>query len=199
MPISQSAEGSARLKIAYLGWGSLVWDRRDLPIVGEWIAGGPTLAIEFARISGDGRLTLVIDEKHGAQVPTRYARSACTDLKDAIERLRQREGRPAREQIGFVELANNRERPELRTYHLEVCDRIKAWAKTQSWNAVVWTALLGNFAQKRGEAFTTEAACRYVDCLTGDARARAAEYIENAPPEVDTPFRRLWAARQASG
>jgi hypothetical protein len=199
VPIPQSAQGSARLKIAYLGWGSLVWDRRDLPIVGEWIEGGPSLAIEFARVSGDGRLTLVIDEKHGAQVRTRYAQSACTDLTEAIERLRQREGKPARDQIGFVEPASNRERPESRTSHPESCDRIKAWAKTQGWDAVVWTALLGNFPQKRGEAFTTEAAYRYFDGLTGDARARAEKYIENAPQEVDTPFRLLWAARQASG
>ncbi len=38
------------MKIAILGWGSLIWDRRDLQIAGDWQQGGPVLPIEFSRI-----------------------------------------------------------------------------------------------------------------------------------------------------
>ena len=179
------------MNIAFLGWGSLIWDKRDLPIVGDWQQGGPVLPIEFSRISGDGRLTLVIDEQNGADVAARYARSACTNLNDAIASLGKRENNPPKERIGFVNLVSNTERAWSRQYHPTACDRIKAWAQTQNWEAIVWTALISNFAEKRGEPYSAEAAIRYFNGLAGETKARATEYVEKAPPEVDTPFRRL--------
>jgi len=79
-------------KIAVLGWGSLVWDPRDLQAAAKFAPNGPLLPIEFCRISGDGRLTLVIDETFGAVCTTCSARSAIEDLDAAIENLRVREG-----------------------------------------------------------------------------------------------------------
>jgi hypothetical protein len=38
-----------------LGWGSLIWDPRELPIAVEWQTNGPLLAVEFARQSKKGR------------------------------------------------------------------------------------------------------------------------------------------------
>jgi hypothetical protein len=46
--------------IACIGWGSLIWDMRNLNVDGNWHADGPLLPIEFARQSRDGRITLVI-------------------------------------------------------------------------------------------------------------------------------------------
>jgi len=43
------------MKIAVLAWGSLVWDRRDLAVAGNFEPTGPRLPIEFCRVSGDGR------------------------------------------------------------------------------------------------------------------------------------------------
>lgn len=52
------------MKIACLGWGSLIWNPGDLKIKTEdWFSGGPILPIEFVRISTDKRVTLVIDEE----------------------------------------------------------------------------------------------------------------------------------------
>lgn len=68
------------MKIAILGWGSLIWDPRALRTVGKkWSDGGPTLKIEFSRISSDDRLTLVIDEANGSEVKTLFIISAFDD------------------------------------------------------------------------------------------------------------------------
>ena len=50
------------MKIAILGWGSLIWQPKDLKFDANigWKEKGPILPIEFARISKDGRLALVI-------------------------------------------------------------------------------------------------------------------------------------------
>jgi hypothetical protein len=48
------------MKIAVLGWGSLIWQPRELRIsLPIWKTDGPELPVEFARVSMDGRLTLV--------------------------------------------------------------------------------------------------------------------------------------------
>jgi hypothetical protein len=48
------------MKIAIVGWGSLIWDPRDLHLATA------ILPIEFSRISDNGRLTLVVDERYAA-------------------------------------------------------------------------------------------------------------------------------------
>ena len=48
------------MKIVYLGWGSLIWNTKGLKTKGEWQNDGPLLPVEFARVSRDGRLTLVL-------------------------------------------------------------------------------------------------------------------------------------------
>ena len=80
------------MKIVILGWGSLVWDPRQLPLKTAWKLHGPKLPIEFSRVSRDARLTLVIDPDNGTEVPTRFALSTRTEMPDAIADLRDREG-----------------------------------------------------------------------------------------------------------
>jgi hypothetical protein len=183
------------MKIAILGWGSLVWDKRGLATIGEWQPGGPVLPIEFSRKSGDGRLTLVIDLANGELVATRYVRSRFEDLDDAIGNLREREGNPPKDRIGFVDLTTNTERAWARENQPDASDTITAWAQASDCQAVIWTALKPNFAEEQREPFTLPAALHYLNSLTGQTRTRALEYIHRAPAEVMTPLRRALQAR----
>jgi hypothetical protein len=175
------------MKTAILAWGSLVWDKRILRIVGDWRTGGPVLPIEFSRISSDGRLTLVIDPTNGVPVPTLFARSELEKLDDAIANLRERE-ETSSEKIGYVNLVANTARDYSRRQNPAACDTIRYWAQANGWEAVIWTALTSNFELARKEPFT--AAVDYVGNLAGQMKTKALEYIRNAPTEVNTPVRR---------
>jgi hypothetical protein len=77
-----------KLRIAILGWGSLLWDE-DLDFDGShgtWQHDGPTLKLEFSRVSTTrlGALTLVIDTEHGAETAVAWCLSKRTTLADAI-------------------------------------------------------------------------------------------------------------------
>ena len=75
--------------IACLGWGSLIWDPDCLP-VGAWHEDGPELALEFARLSGGGRITLVV-MNDGPRVPVLWTLLAVPTLEDGVAALRARE------------------------------------------------------------------------------------------------------------
>jgi hypothetical protein len=176
------------MKIAILGWGSLIWNLKGLPVTGDWVRGGPVLPIEFSRVSSDGRLTLVIDEINGAKVTTRYALSARTNVKDTVEDLRVREGTTSG-WIGFLDLTQAKQSSEM-----TVMNQIKAWAKNQGIDAVVWTALPPNFEEKTGNLFSAESAIAYLKVLSERECQNALHYITKAPEEVDTPLRRAVAS-----
>lgn len=79
------------MKIAILGWGSLIWDPRDLQLIDNFKYGGPELPLEFSRISNtrNGALTLVIDQVHGTKNKTYYAISTLSTLNEAKVNLSQ--------------------------------------------------------------------------------------------------------------
>ena len=174
------------LRIAILGWGSLIWDPRTLPINGNWQTGGPVLPIEFSRISHDRRLTLVIDSANGAPVETRYTQSVRTSISEAVSDLCERESTVTR-LIGFVDLPNE-------TYRCETCptiiQSILAWADENGFDGVVWTGLPSNFKEKSGRPFSVARAEAYLMQLPATEAGRARAYIVNAPAEVQTPLRR---------
>ncbi len=173
------------MKIAVLAWGSLYWDKRELDIIKDWTSGGVILPVEFARISRDGRLTLVITEEYGTDIETYWAISKYSNLEDAIENLREREGTNKRG-IGFVDLISNENQSKFSKLLL---DRISSWAKEKSIDAVIWTDLKSNFSEKQKKEFSYENAEKYLMSLNREAKIKADEYIKKAPELTMTKLR----------
>lgn len=115
------------MRIACLGWGSLVWEPRELPIRGSWFQDGPLIKVEFARQSQDGRITLVLNEQ-GTLVRSLWALMDCPKIEDARKALRAREGVPKSrpEFIGSFERGGD---------HLQ--------AAPSGWNISNWTQSSG--------------------------------------------------------
>lgn len=189
------------MKIAILGWGSLISDPRGLPITDGWHHGGPVLPIEFSRISQHGQrarcLTLVIDEAHGSEVPTQYALSTRTELTQAVSDLQEREGTPNPDNIGFCEVAGSRFVAKALRRHPTACQVIRAWAVEARFDAVIWTALPPRFRDAIGVPFTPAAALHYLNTLPAATRELALQYIHTAPEQTMTAFRRLLLAQTA--
>jgi hypothetical protein len=191
------------MKIAILGWGSLIKEPRGLPIVGEWQPDGPKLWIEFSRISKLGAragcLTLVIDEHCESEVTTLHALSQRSDLSSAIADLQAREGTSI-ENIGFCETAAERFALKALSRHPKSCERIRAWAQAKGFGAVVWTALARRFKDgPPGVPFSPTAALNYLNGLPAATKEKALAYIYNAPEQTMTPFRRRLLAQSSAG
>jgi hypothetical protein len=177
------------LKISVLAWGSLVWDRRMLAIVGDFAPTGPRLPIEFCRLSRDGRLTLVIDETFGKPCIAYSALSAFDDLDAAIENLRDREGMPNSNGVGFTVADRGRNSAKALERHPHALETIMAWVNAKGLDAAIWTALGSNFAEKMREPFSIEGAIRYLETSGDKMRYNALAYIRQAPQEIQTPLR----------
>lgn len=189
------------MRIAILGWGSLINEPRDLPISGQWQKDGPMLWIEFSRISKRGArsgcLTLVIDERSVEEIRTLYIVSARTDLTRAIADLQAREG-TSPDDIGFCEVASGRFAPNALNRHPKSCERIRAWALEMGFDAVIWTALSCRFEAAIGVPFSPDAALKYVNGLPAPTKDNALRYIHTAPEQTMTPFRRLLLERESN-
>jgi hypothetical protein len=171
--------------VVCLGWGSLIWDPRQLPIRSEWYADGPPVRAEFIRKSSDGRITLVLHESVAA-VPSLWAIIDTHDPKQARTALGEREGiRPQRHNdlIGLWE-------PERESPHSTITD-LPAWAQARQIKAVVWTRLAHNFHGNNSEQVaTSDEIIAYLTNLEGETREKAERYIRNAPKQIDTHIRR---------
>ncbi|MEW8255015.1 MAG: hypothetical protein AB2747_11720 [Candidatus Thiodiazotropha taylori] len=170
------------MKIACLGWGSLIWDPKSLPIQSQWFKNGPLLPVEFARQSADGRLTLVI-EPTSNPVPTLWAMMEGIDLDLARDQLREREGIPKKyiRNIGVWSLEEDTP---------ESIPNIDEWAIDVGVDAVIWTALGPKFSGYNGRVPSIEEAVDYLGKLSGAEFKNARRYVCNAPLQIDTAYRR---------
>lgn len=175
------------MPIVCLGWGSLIWDPRRLPIQQPWFTDGPLAPVEFSRQSKNGRITLVIDmaAKH---IPVLWARMNVTDCEEAMEALRARE-----------EIPGSNWRSRIGCWHPDLVAPISIpslpqWAKEHDISTVVWTALGPQYMEGE-EVHPTKSrpsvdwVLSYLRGLTGEKRKLAEEYFRNAPPQIDTSYR----------
>ena len=148
---------------------------------GYWRPDGPTLPVEFARISPRDRLTLVL-ESDAQPIVVLWSKMK-VDLNAAIDSLTVREGCNNSEPIGFIDL----ERQQSRSRDNSVADRITEWATSKNYDQVIWTDLDVNFTDKALPPFSQDAALGYLRGLQDQTAAR--EYIQKAPPQVKTALR----------
>lgn len=167
--------------IVCIGWGSLIWQPKELPIVGQWHFDGPELPIEFVRHSGQGtgedKLTLVLASGR-TEVITRWATLDVADLEEARSVLRKREGCRLGD-IGFYPGGSSN----------EFADKIGKWAIGKNLAGVVWTALPPKFFNENGRSPTPDEALAFVSSLPSKARELAEQYVRMAPKAVRTPYR----------
>ncbi len=175
------------MKIAILGWGSLIWLPKDLKFDTNsgWKENGPVLPIEFARISKDGRLTLVITP-NGTEVPTLYAVSSFDSLNLAVLNLKKREGTNEK-YIGSY----NKSKDEFSPIEFPYKDNIKNWIQTSDFDAVIWTNLpeklnLENMTKTEKDP---DGRINYLQNLKGSESALAEEYIRNTPKQIATKYK----------
>jgi hypothetical protein len=169
------------MNIVCLGWGSLIWNPRDLK-VSKWQEDGPALPVEFARVSQDGRLTLVLLNE-GHHVPFLHARMEANDLPAAVNALAQREGCSA-SRIGTWK------RTDAAPGGLRQ-QAISAWARERNLDGVVWTALGPRFAGMDGRIPTSNEAVAYLRALAGEVKPKAEEYVRKTPRQIRTPYRQV--------
>ena len=177
------------MRIAILGWGSLIWDSRSLKIDGSignngWYSNGPYLPIEFARISKDGRLTLVI--RNGVKdQQVLYSISLYKNLDEAVLDL------SVREECGKNKIGKYiKEKNEVTPIDFNYKEKIANWIEQeQDIDAVIWTNLSSSFKDKIGLELCDINAVNYLTCLSLEAQVKAEEYIRKAPVQIDTKIR----------
>lgn len=140
------------------------------------------------------RLTLVIDDVLGVRCQTFVALSAFDNLEAARANLKVREGLAHVNGIGFARKGRASSTRAIER-HPKAVTAIEAWLAASDFDAVIWTALASNFAERAGEDFSVEAALRFLEALPEDQLPRALEYIHNAPEPVQTPVRAAVSAR----
>src|SRR5271166_1830655 len=144
------------MKVAFLGWGSLCWNPGTLRVLGEWKPDGPSLPIEFARISRDGRPTLVMYKAFpngqktediqvfwadAAETDQELARKnlACRENPELVGRENEPDFNARLERTAALVLAADPEQGD------ELVEKIKIWGKEKGFDAIVWTALKSNW------------------------------------------------------
>lgn len=179
------------MNIAILGWGSLVWQPKELKYDKSfgWETDGPILPIEFARISKDGRLTLVITS-NGTKVPTLYTLSDYKTTDEAVLDLAVREG-SGRKSIGWYDKSKNEFSPE----KIACKDEIREWIKDRDFDAVIWTNLGENWKIKNDNGQVTkeiipDERINYLRELKGPISKSAEQYIRKAPKQINTTYRK---------
>lgn len=181
------------MTIAVLGWGSLIWDPRELQLADfAWHLDGPKLPIEFARISeadpktGLPRLTLVLHEG-SPEIPTLWALSAHSELSEACANLGRRERREEGA-VGYVHRDGQRHLTAITdaTVRKKLLETIDRWREQMDFDAVIWTDL----PCKGFTPFTIQKAVeRLREWHQNGIATDAQKYVRCAPAQIRTAVR----------
>ncbi len=174
------------MRIAILGWGSILWCPRKLETDGEWQPDGPRLPIEFARISGKNAdiLTLVL-LKEVEPIQTYWIKSGKAQLDEARENLRICEGKKL--DIGDMGYLT-RDGCGWFTPFTQIESTLRDWLKGKpDLDAMIWTGLGSNFEKKLGRPFSVENSVAWLrDLNARNQHTKAEKYIRCAPQQTDT-------------
>ena len=151
----------------------------NYPTKSEWFDDGPLVPVEFARQSGGGRITLVV-EWTARSVRVLWALLDTTCQEEACRRLAKREGikRKISEHVG-----------QWRQGRTEPIAGIEEWAIARDLDVVVWTVLPAKFRDVERTP-RMEEVITYLRNLRGTERDAAEEYVRRTPQQVDTEYRR---------
>ncbi|MFB6326994.1 hypothetical protein ACE8EZ_12975 [Pantoea deleyi] len=170
------------MKIACLGWGSLIWKTGALPVASQWHHDGPAVPIEFVRIADGGELSTAIC-LNARPVPVLWAWLNTASLESACRALRIREAIPdsRADGIGMMTVTDTAAGP------------LATWAQAKGIEGLIWTGLPARMAGVEGQIPTLEDARHYLQQLTGETRTHAFHYIEQVPAQIDTDYRQALA------
>ncbi|WP_243079636.1 hypothetical protein [Pantoea sp. MQR6] len=170
------------MKIACLGWGSLIWKPGQLPVEGSWYADGPEVPVEFARVSDGGEVATALCLNAGP-VQVFWALLATASLDTACKALREREGIPEQRVDGAgIMLTSHTATGPLET-----------WARSKNIDALIWTALPARTDSTEGRVPGVEEVINYLQQLEGEKRDHARRYIDQVPRQINTAYRRAIA------
>jgi len=150
------------MKIALLGWGSLVWDLRKVEIEGDFKQTNFKLPIQYSRISdsGNGRVTLVLDPINGEDIKINYVKMKENNLNNAINQLKERE-RTIYKNIGYINLKDGNERSNILSD--EYLNKIKKWAHKNNFEGIIWTDIPSNWEKIRKKPYSLNDVIEYLN------------------------------------
>lgn len=173
--------------ICCLGWGSLIWNIGNLPILDQWYKDGPILPIEFARQSSDDRITLVIiPSECEVFVRCYWCILSIKNLEEAIEALRLRERIPKKYITKYIGFWQNNHKSNNDTE-----ERISSWGNIYHFDAVIWTNLPPKFNGKNGIIPDAGQVISHLNSLEGIKKKNAEHYIRMTPVQIATKYRQI--------
>lgn len=170
------------MKIACLGWGSLIWDPRELKVQKKWRENGPKLPIELNRISKDKRVTFIIDEK-GTQVNVLWALMTVKDKEDAVESLKKREETTSK---NIHSVFTDDDSKMLSNVQLTVL----TWLKLTDCDGAIWTGLYYKNNEGEENSMSYEYVKNHISSLNYAEAKLAERYIRKASIQIRTSYRK---------
>jgi hypothetical protein len=186
------------MKIALVGWGYLIWDRRSLDVAPEWMPDGPRLPIEFARFAEPPRLLPVLVAGAPLQ-PTFWTSSRKSSVLAAAADLAVREG------VGTHDVGSW-SRAEAMRPSVGFEALIAEWAESKGLDGAVWRAVEPNLPDRSPGFPSEQQRLDFLRALVGTGREKdARDYFERMPAQIRTPFQMLverelgWRSLAAAG